>query len=48
MALCMWRHGEEALAKALVACRLYRRLAEEAADDYLEVGICEELRKNAE
>ncbi|CAJ0944633.1 unnamed protein product, partial [Mesorhabditis belari] len=48
MALCMWEHGEEALAKALVACRLYKSLAKEAAEDYLEVEICEELRKYAE
>ncbi|VDN56541.1 unnamed protein product [Dracunculus medinensis] len=48
MALCMWQHGEEALAKALVACRLYKSMAEEAAEDYLEVEICEELRKYAE
>ena len=48
MALCMWQHGEEALAKALVACRLYKSLAKEAAEDYLEVEICDELRKYAE
>ncbi|CAJ0570983.1 unnamed protein product, partial [Mesorhabditis spiculigera] len=48
MAMCMWEHGEEALAKALVASRLYKSLAKEAAEDYLEVEICEELRKYAE
>ncbi|KAE9547695.1 hypothetical protein FO519_009092, partial [Halicephalobus sp. NKZ332] len=48
MALCMWEHGEEAMAKALVACRLYKSLAKEAAEDYLEVEICEELRKYAD
>uniref|UniRef100_F1KQ20 Transient receptor potential channel n=1 Tax=Ascaris suum TaxID=6253 RepID=F1KQ20_ASCSU len=48
MALCMWQHGEEAMAKALVACRLYKSLAQEAAEDYLEVEICEELRQYAE
>ncbi|CAD6184963.1 unnamed protein product [Caenorhabditis auriculariae] len=48
MALCMWQHGEEALAKALVACRLYKSLATEAAEDYLEVEICDELKKYAE
>uniref|UniRef100_A0A914VVH5 Transient receptor potential cation channel subfamily M member 3 n=1 Tax=Plectus sambesii TaxID=2011161 RepID=A0A914VVH5_9BILA len=48
MARCMWQHGEEASAKALVACRLYKCLAKEAAEDYLEVEICEELRKYAE
>uniref|UniRef100_A0A0R3RIK4 LSDAT_euk domain-containing protein n=1 Tax=Elaeophora elaphi TaxID=1147741 RepID=A0A0R3RIK4_9BILA len=48
MALCMWQHGEEAMAKALVACRLYKSLANEAAEDYLEVEICEELKNYAE
>uniref|UniRef100_A0A915DAN2 Ion transport domain-containing protein n=1 Tax=Ditylenchus dipsaci TaxID=166011 RepID=A0A915DAN2_9BILA len=48
MALCMWQHGEEAMAKALVACRLYKSLAKEAAEDYLEVEICDELKKYAE
>lgn len=48
MAMCMWQHGEEAMAKALVACRLYKSLATEAAEDYLEVEICEELKKYAE
>ncbi|VDO15506.1 unnamed protein product [Brugia timori] len=48
MALCMWQHGEEAMAKALVACRLYKSLAKEAAEDYLEVEICEELKNHAE
>ncbi|CAI5439041.1 unnamed protein product [Caenorhabditis angaria] len=48
MAMCMWQHGEEALAKSLVACRLYKSLATEAAEDYLEVEVCEELKKYAE
>ncbi|EJW74288.1 hypothetical protein WUBG_14806, partial [Wuchereria bancrofti] len=33
---------------ALVACRLYKSLAKEAAEDYLEVEICEELKNHAE
>lgn len=44
----MWQHGEEAMAKSLVACRLYKSLANEAAEDYLEVEVCEELKKFAE
>ncbi len=40
----MWQHGEEALAKALVASKLYRALADEAADDDLEVEIFDELK----
>lgn len=34
--------------QALVACRLYKSLAKEAAEDYLEVEICDELRNYAE
>lgn len=40
----MWQHGEEALAKALVACKLYKAMAHEAAEDDLETEIYEELR----
>ena len=40
----MWQHGEEALAKALVASKLLRAMANEAADDDLEVEIYDELR----
>lgn len=44
MTLLMWQHGEEALAKALVACKLYKAMAHEAAEDDLETEIYEELR----
>lgn len=44
MALLMWTHGEEALAKSLVACKLYKAMAHEAADDDLDTEIYEELR----
>ncbi|KAI9554622.1 hypothetical protein GHT06_019895 [Daphnia sinensis] len=47
MAKLMWHHGEEALAKALVASKLYRAMASEAADDDLEVEIYDELRSYA-
>lgn len=40
----MWQHGEEALAKSLVACKLYKAMAHEAAEDDLETEIYEELR----
>ena len=36
------------MAKALIACRLYKSLATEAAEDYLEVEICDELKKYSE
>lgn len=48
MALCMWEHGEEALAKSLIACRLYKSLAKEASEDFLDLDLVEELRENAE
>lgn len=44
MALQMWQHGEEALAKALVACKLYKAMAHEAADDDMETEVYDELR----
>lgn len=44
MALLMWQHGEEALAKALVAMKLYKALAHEAAEDDLETEVYDELR----
>ncbi|XP_032306720.1 transient receptor potential cation channel trpm isoform X18 [Drosophila ananassae] len=47
MALLMWTHGEEALAKSLVACKLYKAMAHEAAEDDLDTEIYEELRSYA-
>ncbi|XP_053405277.1 transient receptor potential cation channel subfamily M member 3-like isoform X7 [Mercenaria mercenaria] len=47
MALFMWQHGEEAMAKALMACKLYRGMAHEADQDDLEIEIPDELRKYA-
>ncbi|XP_065168332.1 transient receptor potential cation channel trpm isoform X4 [Atheta coriaria] len=44
MASLMWVHGEEALAKALVACKLYKAMAHEAAEDDMETEVYEELR----
>ncbi|XP_053614211.1 transient receptor potential cation channel trpm isoform X18 [Plodia interpunctella] len=44
MALLMWTHGEEALAKSLVACKLYKAMAHEAAEDDMETEVYEELR----
>lgn len=43
----MWTHGEEALAKSLVACKLYKAMAHEAAEDDLDTEIYEELRSYA-
>ncbi|XP_017027447.1 transient receptor potential cation channel trpm isoform X1 [Drosophila kikkawai] len=47
MALLMWTHGEEALAKSLVSCKLYKAMAHEAAEDDLDTEIYEELRSYA-
>ncbi|XP_045452338.1 transient receptor potential cation channel trpm [Melitaea cinxia] len=44
MAVLMWTHGEEALAKSLVACKLYKAMAHEAAEDDMETEVYEELR----
>ncbi|XP_076465905.1 transient receptor potential cation channel subfamily M member 1-like [Babylonia areolata] len=44
MAVFMWQHGEEAMAKALVACTLYRALAHEADQDDLEIELSQEFR----
>ncbi|XP_055380249.1 transient receptor potential cation channel trpm isoform X3 [Condylostylus longicornis] len=47
MAMLMWTHGEEALAKSLVACKLYKAMAHEAAEDDLDTEIYDELRNYA-
>lgn len=43
MALLMWQNGEEALAKALVACKLYNAMADEVAENHSETQIYEDL-----
>ncbi|CAF0940636.1 unnamed protein product [Adineta steineri] len=48
MALFFWAHGEEALAKALIGCRLNKSLAREAQDDELDTEIADEFLSNAE
>ncbi|KAG1655147.1 Transient receptor potential cation channel trpm [Nymphon striatum] len=48
MALFMWQHGEEAVVKSLIACKLYKSMSTEAAQDDLETDIYEEMIKNAE
>lgn len=47
MAELMWTHGEEALAKSLVSCKLYKAMAHEAAEDDLDTEIYEELKTYA-
>ncbi|KAM8866020.1 transient receptor potential cation channel subfamily M member 6 isoform 2-T6 [Synchiropus picturatus] len=41
MALFLWKHGEEALARATVACKLYRSMAFEARQCNLDDNIVE-------
>ena len=48
MALFMWQHGEQNLAKALAASTLYQAMAMEAADDDLDVEVYDELIKHGE
>lgn len=43
MALFMWERGDENLAKALVAGKLFRSLAKEMAKDELKGDVSEEL-----
>lgn len=45
MAKCMWQHGEQGMAKALIAIRLYKYMSKEAADDYTEVEVSKQLRE---
>lgn len=48
MALCFLRHGEEAMAKALVACRLYFAMADYADKRELKDDIIEALNMNGQ
>ncbi|XP_034547988.1 transient receptor potential cation channel subfamily M member 6 isoform X2 [Notolabrus celidotus] len=44
MALFLWQHGEEALARATVACQLYRSMAFEARQSSMDDYIAERLK----
>uniref|UniRef100_A0A7N5ZUU1 non-specific serine/threonine protein kinase n=1 Tax=Anabas testudineus TaxID=64144 RepID=A0A7N5ZUU1_ANATE len=44
MALFLWQHGEEALARATVACKLYRSMAFEARQSSMDDNIAERLK----
>ncbi|XP_055368101.1 transient receptor potential cation channel subfamily M member 6 isoform X2 [Betta splendens] len=44
MALFLWQHGEEALARATVACKLYRSMAFEARQSSMADDIAEQLK----
>ena len=44
MALFLWQHGEEALARATVACKLYRSMAFEARQSSMDDNISERFK----
>ncbi|KAK6494322.1 transient receptor potential cation channel subfamily M member 6-like isoform X2 [Huso huso] len=44
MAMFLWQHGEEAMAKAVVACKLYRAMAHEAKQSNMMDDTSEELK----
>ncbi|XP_063043940.1 transient receptor potential cation channel subfamily M member 1-like isoform X2 [Engraulis encrasicolus] len=47
MALFLWQRGEEAMAKALVACKLYKAMAHESAHSDLVEDILQDLENNS-
>ncbi|XP_028852075.1 transient receptor potential cation channel subfamily M member 6 isoform X2 [Denticeps clupeoides] len=44
MALFLWQHGEESMARAVVACKLYRTMATEAKESYMADRTVEVLK----
>ena len=48
MALCFWKRGEEAMAKALVACKLYFAMAKYAEKRESKDDIIDTLKMNGE
>ncbi|KAM4675491.1 transient receptor potential cation channel subfamily M member 7-like [Discoglossus pictus] len=47
MALFFWHHGEESMAKALVACKLFRSMAYEAKQSDVVDDTSEELKEHS-
>ncbi|KAM9817486.1 transient receptor potential cation channel subfamily M member 1-like [Neosynchiropus ocellatus] len=47
MALFLWQRGEEAMAKALVACKLYKAMAHESSQSELVDDIYQDLENNS-
>ncbi|CAL1616075.1 unnamed protein product [Knipowitschia caucasica] len=47
MALFFWQHGEEAMAKALVACKLCKAMGHEASENDMVDDISQELNHNS-
>lgn len=44
MALFLWQHGEEAMVRATVACKLYRAMAHEAQQSNMDDTTAEQLK----
>ncbi|XP_030227007.1 transient receptor potential cation channel subfamily M member 6 isoform X1 [Gadus morhua] len=44
MALFLWQHGEEALARATVACKMYRSMASEARQSSMHETLADQLK----
>ncbi|XP_059926595.1 transient receptor potential cation channel subfamily M member 1-like isoform X2 [Gadus macrocephalus] len=47
MALFLWQRGEEAMAKALVACKLYKAMAHESSKSEMVDDIFQDLENNS-
>ncbi|KAM8761766.1 transient receptor potential cation channel subfamily M member 1-like [Acanthopagrus schlegelii] len=47
MALFLWQRGEEAMAKALVACKLYKAMAHESSQSEMVDDIYQDLENNS-
>ncbi|XP_039627305.1 transient receptor potential cation channel subfamily M member 1a [Polypterus senegalus] len=47
MALFLWQRGEEAMAKALVACKLYKSMAHESSESEMVDDISQDLDNNS-
>lgn len=47
MALFLWQRGEEAMAKALVACKLYKTMAHESSQSEMVDDISQDLDNNS-
>ncbi|CAH2294154.1 transient receptor potential cation channel subfamily M member 6 [Pelobates cultripes] len=45
MAMFFWQHGEEAMVKAVIACKLYRAMGHEAKQSNMVDDTSEELKK---
>ncbi|EPY77846.1 transient receptor potential cation channel subfamily M member 1 [Camelus ferus] len=47
MAVFLWQRGEESMAKALVACKLYKSMAHESSESELVDDISQDLDNNS-